>query len=174
MQVLLDEKQIEVMLDQIAKSIAEAVPAGSNLALVGVRSRGEVLAQRLQKLLGKYGWPDIDRGALDITLYRDDINQMGSTQPAVRTTEIDFNIDNRLIVLVDDVLNTGRSVRAALDALVDLGRPKAIWLAVLIDRGCRELPICADFVGKVVDADPEKRVNVYVKEMDGREEIVLE
>jgi len=144
-----------------------------SLALVGIRSRGEILAQRLQKMIQpRLG--SIDRGTLDITLYRDDLDRMGYQQPKVRSTEIDFNIDDRLIILVDDVLNTGRSVRAALDALIDLGRPCAIRLAVLIDRGHRELPIRADYVGKTIDAPPDKRVQVCLKEVDDKEQAFLE
>jgi pyrimidine operon attenuation protein / uracil phosphoribosyltransferase len=116
----------------------------------------------------------VDCGTLDITLYRDDLNRMTRQQPEVRTTEISFPIDDRLIVLVDDVLNTGRSARAALGALIDLGRPRAIRLAVLIDRGQRELPISADYIGKRIEAPREQRVNVYLREVDGREEVVVE
>jgi pyrimidine operon attenuation protein/uracil phosphoribosyltransferase len=174
MQVILDEKQIAELLEVLIAQIIKAVPPGASLALVGIRSRGEILAQRLQsQLQGQLG-STIDCGTLDITLYRDDLNQMGYQQPTVRATEIDFNIDDRLIVLVDDVLNTGRSIRAALDALIDLGRPRAIRLAVLIDRGQRELPISADYVGKIIDVPSDKRVHVCLQEVDDREEVVLE
>ena len=174
MPALLNKSEIGQTLERLAREIAAAEPASNGIALVGIRSRGEILAQRLQHILQKNGVTNVDMGALDITLYRDDLNQMGSSQPTVRTTEIDFSIDDRLIVLVDDVLNTGRSVRSALDALVDLGRPLAIRLAVLIDRGRRELPISADYVGKVIKVPINKRVQVYLHEVDDREEVVIE
>lgn len=171
--VLINNQEIARLLDKLAGTIFQA--SGQEVpALVGIRSRGEIVAQRLQGLLEKrYGRP-IDRGTLDITLYRDDINQYGGAHRAVRTTEITFSVDDRLIVLVDDVLNTGRSVRAALDALMDLGRPQAIRLAVLIDRGQRELPISADYTAMKADAPKDQRVYVYLQEVDQREEVVLE
>lgn len=174
MQVLLDRSQIEELLEQLADEIGASIPQGEAAALVGIRSRGEILAGRLMRLLGERGFTQLDQGTLDITLYRDDLNQMGHQQPIVRATEIDFDINERLIILVDDVLSTGRSVRAALDALMDLGRPKVIRLAVLIDRGGREFPIGADFVGKKFEVPADKRVQVYLTEVDEREEVVLE
>ena len=175
MEVILDENQIEKQLNVIAVQIIDDLPEGATLALVGIRSRGETLAQRLHKKLQKlHPQAPVDCGTLDITLYRDDLNQMSYQQPIVRATEIDFDISDRLIVLVDDVLNTGRSVRAALDALVDLGRPYAIRLVVLIDRGHRELPICPDYTGKTIDAPRDKRVHVYLREVDEKEEVVVE
>ena len=175
MEIILDQNQIERQLDRITEQIIDDLPAGASLALVGIRSRGETLAQRLeQKLQSLYPDIPLECGTLDITLYRDDLDQMGYQQPQVRATEIDFDINGRLIVLVDDVLNTGRSVRAALDALVDLGRPHAIRLAVLVDRGHRELPISADYVGKSIDAPHDKRVHVYLHEVDEKEEVVVE
>jgi pyrimidine operon attenuation protein/uracil phosphoribosyltransferase len=174
MQVILDSNQIAALLEKIAAEITAATPSDEPLALVGIRSRGEILAQRLQKLLEDKWSRQVDRGTLDITLYRDDLSQMGYQQPTVRSTEIDFDVDDRLIILIDDVLNTGRSVRSALDALIDLGRPRIIQLAILIDRGSRELPIGADYVGKTIEAPSDKRVQVYLREEDGREEVVLE
>ena len=170
----MDSQQIAELLEEIAAEIAASARQAETLALVGIRSRGEILAHRLQIILLDKWSLKTDRGTLDITLYRDDLNQMGYQQPVVRATEIDFNIDDRLIILVDDVLNTGRSVRAALDALIDLGRPEAIRLAVLVDRGSRELPIRPDYVGKTIEAPSDKRVNVYLQEPDKREEVVLE
>jgi len=172
--ICLDEKQISELLDKIAAQITASVPQNESVALVGIRSRGEVLAQRLHKILQEKWSCEIDRGVLDITLYRDDLNQAGKPQPLVRSTEINFDIDDRVIVLVDDVLNTGRSVRAALDALIDLGRPQAIHLAVLIDRGSRELPIRPDFVGKNLEVPREKKVQVYLREVDDKEVVVVE
>ena len=174
MQVILKENQIAELLDEIAEEIAAATAADVSLALVGVRSRGEILAQRLQKLIQDKRSDKVELGTLDITLYRDDLNQMSYQQPEVRTTEIDFCIDDRLIVLVDDVLKTGRSVRAAMDALIALGRPQAIRMAVLIDRGSRELPICADYVGKTIEVPIDKTVQVYLHEVDEKEEVVVE
>src|SRR5205814_8027966 len=148
--------------------------AGEALNIVGIRTRGEILAQRLAALLQTQGFSRIGRGVLDITLYRDDLSEIGP-RPLVRPTQIDVDIDGVPLLLVDDVLFTGRSVRAALDALSDFGRPTAIRLAVLIDRGGRELPIQADFVGLTLqDVPPHYRVNVRLAENDGRDEIVVE
>jgi len=173
-QVILDSDQINRLLEQMADAIAVAEGQQAAPSLVGVRSRGEILAMRLGKLLEKRVGGRVDRGALDITLYRDDLNQMRYDQPKVRATEIDFDIDGRLIVLVDDVLNTGRSVRAAMDALIDLGRPQAIRLAVLVDRGSRELPIRPDFVGESIQVPRDQTVQVYLSETDDRDEVVLQ
>ena len=163
-----------MLLDRLCEAIYADLEGQESVALVGIRSRGEILAGRLQELLLGMGVKQVDRGTLDITLYRDDPNQPGSGQPRVRATEIDFDINDRYVVLVDDVLWTGRSIRAGLDALTDLGRPRVIRLAVLIDRGERELPIQADFIGEKIDAPAEKRVQVYLSEVDEREEVVLE
>ncbi len=173
MQVLLDKKEIDRLMSELAERVAQSVRRESSLALVGIRSRGEILAQRMHELLEKELNRPIDLGVLDITLYRDDLNQKKDGQPMVRTTEIDFDVDGKLIILVDDVLNTGRSVRAALDALVDLGRPKAIRLAVLLDRGMREFPIAADYIGRKVEAPEDKKIQVYLQDVDGKEEVVL-
>jgi len=172
-QVLLDEQEINRLIHKLAVSIAASVGESGDLALVGIRSRGDILAQRLQRILQEKGYGRIDRGTLDITLYRDDLNSIGHQQPKLQSTEIDFSVDDRMIVLVDDVLNTGRSTRAAMEALIALGRPRCIRLTVLIDRGERELPIRADYVGKVMEVPPDRRVQVYLKERDGRDEVVL-
>ncbi|GAG42860.1 unnamed protein product, partial [marine sediment metagenome] len=139
------------------------------LAVIGIRNRGEVLAARLVDELHKLGAGDIDVGSLDITLYRDDLADLGP-QAVVRKTEINFDINGQYIILVDDVLHTGRSVRASLDALIDLGRPKAIRLAVLVDRPGRELPIQADFVGVSVPKE-DTTVTVQLTESDGIDEV---
>jgi pyrimidine operon attenuation protein/uracil phosphoribosyltransferase len=173
-QIILNESQIAEQINDLVEQIVGDIPAGVAPALVGIRTRGQTIAGRLQRKLAPHFAEPIECGTLDITLYRDDLNQMGAQQPIVRSTEIDFSIDDRLIILVDDVLNTGRSVRAALDALIDLGRPQAIRLAILIDRGQRELPIRPDYVGKIMDAPPRKRVRVYLREEDDKEEVVLE
>jgi len=142
--------------------------------VVGIRTRGETLAERLTDVLRKRGFKNIGRGVLDITLYRDDLSEVGP-KPMVRPTEINFDVDAKPLLLVDDVLFTGRSVRAALDALADFGRPSAIRLAVLVDRGGRELPIQPDFVGlELKDVPRDHRVNVFLSEVDGRDEIAVE
>jgi len=173
-ETLLHESDIARLLEKLAGAMLADLGTGSDPALIGIRSRGEILAQRLQRLLGRRTGRRVACGTLDITLYRDDLDQPGLQQPTVRTTVIPFDINDRLIVLVDDVLNTGRSVRAALDALADLGRPRAIRLAVLVDRGQRELPIRADYVGMETRVPPGERINVYLREVDGREEVVRE
>ena len=172
--VILGSGQIDAVLEEMAGKILSSAGQGDSIALVGIRSRGEILAERLRGKLADLGAGEVDCGTLDITLYRDDLDQMGYQQPTVRSTEIDFDINDRVIVLVDDVLNTGRSIRAALDALIDFGRPKAIRLAVLVDRGARELPIAADYVGKVIEAPADKRVQVYLSEVDDTEKVTLE
>ncbi len=176
MKRLLSETKIASLLERLAKAIAADCPADHGaIALIGIRSRGELLAGRLAKLLTQRLGTELPYGALDITLYRDDLEQaQPDRQPNVRTTEIPFDIEGRFIVLVDDVLNTGRSVRAALNALADLGRPRAIRLAVLVDRGRRELPIRADYAGIETTVPVEQRVNVFLRENDGRDEVVVE
>lgn len=174
-QTIVKAEELERLVKQLAQEIANDVKDESPVvALVGVRSRGEILAQRLQALLAQNHQIHADRGTLDITLYRDDLNRAADKQPVVKTTEIDFDINDRLIVLVDDVLQTGRSTRAAMDALIDLGRPEAIRLAVLIDRGQRELPIRADYVAKTITTtDRNQKVSVHFHETDGCDEVVF-
>jgi pyrimidine operon attenuation protein/uracil phosphoribosyltransferase len=175
MKVILDSAQIEQILTDLTGQIISDIPAHVDAAVIGVRSRGEVLAQRLSARLSKELGKDVPCGTLDITLYRDDLNSpQGTAQPQVRTTEIGFNIDDKIIILVDDVLYTGRSTRAAMDALIDLGRPMAIKLAVLVDRVGRELPIQADYAGYKGDAAPGKLVQVSLVESDGKDEVVIE
>ncbi len=175
MKVILDSKQIERILNDLAARIIAETSSRLNIAVVGIRSRGEVLAQRLSKRLSKRLGKDVPCGTLDITLYRDDLNSPQSVaQPEVRTTEIGFDVSDRIIILVDDVLYTGRSTRAALDALIDLGRPKAIKLAVLVDRAGREFPIQADYAGYKTDVAPGKLVQVNLVESDGKDEVVIE
>jgi pyrimidine operon attenuation protein/uracil phosphoribosyltransferase len=146
MSILLDEKGISVTLTRLADEIAASSPPGTPVAIVGIRRGGDELARRLLALLESMDVADLAHGTLDITLYRDDLAEIGPAA-VVRTTDIPFDIEGRYVILVDDVIYTGRSIRAALDALMDLGRPKAIRLAVLVDRGGRELPIQPDFVG---------------------------
>lgn len=167
----LGSKQMDEVLGTLADQVSGGISSPYPLAVVGIRSRGDILAQRLMKQLEKRGVKVAAQGVLDITLYRDDLDQVGG-QARVRATEINFNISDYVVLLVDDVLFTGRTVRAALDALVDLGRPKAIKLAVLVDRGGRELPIQPDFVGlKLPQAD--RHVQVKFVETDGEDRIVL-
>ncbi len=167
--ILLDERAMADCLDQLGRKILADLPEGVPLAVVGIRSRGEVLAQRLVDRLHRLGAERIDVGTLDITLYRDDLAERGP-QAVLRKTDIPFDIDGRFIILMDDVLHTGRSVRAALDALVDLGRPRAIRLAVLVDRPGRELPIQADYVGVRVSQE-DVPVAVRLTESDGIDEV---
>jgi pyrimidine operon attenuation protein/uracil phosphoribosyltransferase len=175
MKVLLNAKQIDIALNKLTNRIVADIPEGIEIAVIGIRSRGEIVAQRLAERLSEKIGAEIPRGTLDITLYRDDLNSPKSgSQPQVRTTEIRFDIDDKLIILVDDVLHTGRSARAAMDALIDLGRPKAIRLAVLVDRAGREFPIQADYAGYKADAKPGKLVQVLLKESDNKEQVVVE
>ena len=172
---VMDADRMSRALTRMAHEILERNRGLDELALVGIRTRGVPIARRLAKSLREINGDDIPTGALDITLYRDDLmrHQVGP-QPVVRKTEIPFSIDNRTIVLVDDVLYTGRTTRAALDALIDFGRPKAIQLVVLVDRGHRELPIKADYVGKNLPTSLKQSVQVRLQEIDGVDEVALE
>lgn len=172
MAILLTEAQMEMTLRNLASAIAVAVPRAHPFALVGIRRRGETLAKRLIPLLRECGHPPQHYGALDITLYRDDLSTIGP-KAVLRGTEIGFDVTDTWLVLVDDVLYTGRSVRAALDALIDLGRPSAIRLAVLVDRGWREFPIQPDFVGTTVETANYQIVKVKLAEVDGCNEVEL-
>ena len=175
MKTLLDAKQIGESLQALVDAIAQDNTNGTGIAVVGIRSRGEQLGERLAHLLTQRLGNPVPHGTLDITLYRDDLNTpQGQGQPVVRTTEISFNIDDKIVVLVDDVLFTGRSTRAAMDALIDLGRPRAIRLAVLVDRTGREFPIQADYAGHRTDIGPEQHVHVRLAETDGKDEVVVE
>lgn len=175
MKVILDSKQIEQVLGELAGGIVRDVKGKADVAVIGIRSRGEILAQRLASRLSEKLGKDVPCGTLDITLYRDDLNSpQGLAQPVVRTTEIGFNIDDKIIILVDDVLYTGRSTRAALDALIDLGRPRAIRLAVLVERAGREFPIQPDYTGFRADVSAGESVQVFLAESDGKEQVVVE
>jgi pyrimidine operon attenuation protein/uracil phosphoribosyltransferase len=175
MPVVMDADRIARTLTRIAHEIVERNKGVDDLALVGVRTRGVHLARRLQRILKEITGDDVPTGALDITLYRDDLMRHAvGPQPLVRRTEIPFSIDDRKILLVDDVLYTGRTTRAALDALIDFGRPRGIQLIVLVDRGHRELPIKADYVGKNLPTSPEESVQVLLQESDNRDEVVLQ
>ena len=170
---VLDAEGIEKALKRIAHEILEKNQGAlDRLVVIGIMRRGAVLAERLKKEIRQIGGADPPLGALDITFYRDDLTQI-SQSPVVHETRIDFDITNQRVVLVDDVLFTGRTIRCALDELIDFGRPKAVQLAVLIDRGHRELPIRADYVGKNVPTSLQEIVEVRFKEIDGTEEVVI-
>lgn len=170
MECLFHAEQIASMLHDLAGNVDRKNPEGE-ICLVGIRKRGVPLSHRLKQHLIDIRERVVDLGVLDITLYRDDLG-LRSDQPVVRRTEIDFDVTDKTIILVDDVLFTGRTARAALDALIDFGRPKSIQLAILIDRGHRQLPIQADFVGEKVKTAFDDLVLVRLKETDG-EDIVL-
>jgi pyrimidine operon attenuation protein/uracil phosphoribosyltransferase len=175
MPVVMDADRISRTLTRIAHEIVERNRGVEELAIVGVRTRGVFIAKRLAQTLKEITGHSSPTGALDITLYRDDLMRHSvGPQPLVRRTEIPFSIDNHKILLVDDVLYTCRTTRAALDALIDFGRPKAIQLIVLVDRGHRELPIKADYVGKNLSTAPDESVQVRLQEIDGQDEVLLE
>jgi pyrimidine operon attenuation protein/uracil phosphoribosyltransferase len=175
MPIIMDADRLGRTLTRIAHEILERNRTTENLALVGIRTRGDVLAKRLAKVLEDITSKPMRTGALDITLYRDDVmRHTVGPQPLVRRTEIPFSIDEQKILLVDDVLYTGRTIRAALDALIDFGRPKEIQLIVLVDRGHRELPIKADYVGKNVPTSRQESVQVRLRELDQVDEVLLQ
>ena len=175
MPVVMDADRVGRTLTRIAHEIIERNRTLDEIGLVGIRSRGEHLARRLADRLASISGEPVPTGALDITLYRDDLMRHAvGPQPLVRSTEIPFSIDDRIILLVDDVLYTGRTVRAALDALIDFGRPQAIQLVVLVDRGHRELPIKADYVGKNLPTSRRESVQVLLEEVDGHDEVVIQ
>lgn len=169
---IMDEKAIDRTLIRISHEIIEKNKGVEDLALVGIRRRGVPLARRLAKYISSIEGVDVPVGILDITLYRDDLSSL-TLQPVVHKTEINFNIADKSIILVDDVIYTGRTIRAALDALADLGRAKSIQLAVLIDRGHRELPIRPDYVGKNVPTSNDEIVEVRLEEIDGENSVVI-
>ena len=175
MPVVMDASRMGRSLTRIAHEIVERNRGVEDLALIGIRARGVPLANRLAAEIKQIAGVDVPTGALDITLYRDDLmlHAVGP-QPVIRRTEVPFSIDDRLILLVDDVLYTGRTTRAALDALIDFGRPRAIQLVALIDRGHRELPIRADYVGKNIPTSRQQSVQVRLSEIDGRDEVEVE
>ena len=169
---ILDKEGIRRSLTRIAHEIIERNKGTDNLTLVGIRRRGVPLAERLAERIKDIEGRLVPVGTLDITLYRDDLTTL-AYQPLVRSTEILFSVSGKTVVLVDDVIFTGRTIRAALDALIDLGRPRVIQLAVLIDRGHRELPIRADYVGKNVPTSGKEEVSVRLAEIDGEERVLI-
>jgi pyrimidine operon attenuation protein/uracil phosphoribosyltransferase len=171
----MDADRLGRSLTRIAHEILERNRGLEDLALVGIRQRGVPIAARLAVQLRELSGVEVPTGALDITLYRDDLMRHAvGPQPVIRRTEIPFSIDDRLILLVDDVLYTGRTIRAALDALIDFGRPRAIQLVVLVDRGHRELPIRPDYVGKNIPTSQQQSVQVRLVEIDGVDEVEVE
>jgi pyrimidine operon attenuation protein/uracil phosphoribosyltransferase len=169
--VVLDRDDIRRTLVRIAHEIVEKNPDGK-IALVGIHRRGAILAQRLHTLTGELLEQSVPLGFVDISFYRDDLATR-PTAPVVRATQLDFQLDGRTTVIVDDVLYTGRTVRAAIDEIFDYGRPSRVQLAVLIDRGHRELPIRPDYVGKNLPTSQEQRVYVCVEEIDGHDEVTI-
>lgn len=170
--MVLDADGIKRTLKRIAHEIIEKNQGANDIAVIGIKNRGAFLAERIAKEIKKIEGIDVKVGALDITLYRDDLTEVAE-HPVVHSTEIDFDITGMRIILVDDVLFTGRTVRCALDELIDFGRPANIQLAVLIDRGHRELPIRPDFVGKNIPTAKKESIEVRLKECDETEEVVV-
>ena len=170
---VMDKDSIRRALTRISHEILERNKGVGELCIVGIRTRGAFLAERLKDIIKQIEQTDVPVGILDITLYRDDLTTI-NTQPIVHETLIDFDLKNKIVVLVDDVLFTGRTIRAALDALIDFGRPSNIQLAVLVDRGHREFPIRADFVGKNIPTSIDQNVQVSLEEADGVDEVIVE
>ena len=174
--VVLDGDDVRRSLVRIAHEIVERngdPPQLSPLAIVGIHRRGALLAARLRELLAEHTGADVPLGALDISFYRDDLGRRAADMPTVHDTELDFPLDGATVVIVDDVLFTGRTVRAAIEALFDYGRPARVQLAVLVDRGHRELPVRPDYVGKNLPTAEDERVNVAVSELDGHDEVTI-
>jgi pyrimidine operon attenuation protein/uracil phosphoribosyltransferase len=173
--VVLEHDDLRRTLRRISHEIAEKNPEPARLAVVGIHTRGAVLARRLHTFLGELTGTDLPIGDIDISFYRDDVGASGHrlSQPVVHDSHIDFDLAERTVVLVDDVLFTGRTTRAAIDALFDYGRPDRIQLAVLVDRGHRELPFRPDYVGKNLPTSREERVNVRLEEIDGIDQVTI-
>ncbi len=169
--VLLDKKAIERTVNRMTHEILEKNEGCSALSLIGIRTRGIYLANRIQSKIKGIEGITLPLGILDITMYRDDLSKLKS--PEVKKTEISFDVNNMTVILVDDVMHTGRTTRAAIDAIMDLGRPKKIQLAVLVDRGNRELPIHPDYAGLVYSVHPREEVLVRLNEVDGKDEVVV-
>jgi pyrimidine operon attenuation protein/uracil phosphoribosyltransferase len=171
--VVMDADGIDRSLTRIAYELLEKNKGVEDTVLVGIQTGGVFLAERLKQKINRIEGADVPTGLLDITLYRDDL-RFSNKKPMLGKTDIPFSLDDRKVVLIDDVLFTGRTIRAAMDALIDFGRPKLIQLAVLIDRGHRELPIRADFVGKNLPSSLWEAVTVHLKEKSGKDEVVIE
>jgi pyrimidine operon attenuation protein/uracil phosphoribosyltransferase len=171
--VIIDAEEMRRAITRISHEIVEKNRGTSEVVLIGIRRRGVPLAERIRDNVRTFEKAEVPLGILDITLYRDDLQRVAQ-QPVVRTSEIPFDIEDKIVVLVDDVLFTGRTVRAALDALIDYGRPRSIQLAVLVDRGHRELPIRADYVGKNVPTSRREVVHVNLRETDGEDGVHID
>ena len=169
---LMDEKAIGRAITRISHEIIERNKGIEDFVLVGIKTRGVPIANRISKKIEQIEGSKINTGQIDITLYRDDLKTI-NTDPVVNGSNIDFNINDKIVILVDDVLYTGRTVRSALDAVVDIGRPKAIQLAVLVDRGHRELPIRADYVGKNVPTSKDEIISVKLSEIDEEDSVTI-
>ena len=172
MTTIMGELEIRRALVRIVHEIIEKNKGTRNLALIGIKRRGDFIARRIAEKIKENEGKKVLIGALDITLYRDDL-QLVSETPIVESTEIPFDLSEKVVILIDDVLYTGRTIRAAMEEILDFGRPKAIQLAVLLDRGHRELPIQADFIGKKIPTARNEIVDVYVKELDGEDCVVI-
>ncbi|HOU18205.1 MAG TPA: bifunctional pyr operon transcriptional regulator/uracil phosphoribosyltransferase PyrR [Candidatus Marinimicrobia bacterium] len=169
---LADEQGVNRTITRLAHEIIENCKGTENVGIIGIRTRGDYLAKRLAHKIEEIENVKLPVGVLDVVMYRDDF-RMKTKLPRVEVTDIPFNVDGKILILVDDVIYTGRTIRAALDALMDFGRPAAIQLAVLVDRGHRELPIKPDYVGKNVPTSIGEEVRVMIKEIDGKDEILL-
>ena len=169
---LLSEKEMDLVIEEMAKKLVDECGSEDGLLIVGIKTRGVPLAEWLSKKIGAITDKQVQVGSLDINLYRDDLSEVDEN-PVVRRTELPFSIAGRGVILTDDVLYTGRTIRAALDALVDFGRPKYIKLAVMVDRGFRELPIQADYIGRYVETTAEQNVKVKFETTDGKNEILI-
>ncbi|HNZ36560.1 MAG: bifunctional pyr operon transcriptional regulator/uracil phosphoribosyltransferase PyrR [Candidatus Marinimicrobia bacterium] len=169
---LADEQGVNRTITRLAHEIIENCKGTENVGIIGIRTRGDYLAKRLAHKIEEIENVKLPVGVLDVVMYRDDF-RMKTKLPRVEVTDIPFDVDGKILILVDDVIYTGRTIRAALDALMDFGRPAAIQLAVLVDRGHRELPIKPDYVGKNVPTSIGEEVRVMIKEIDGRDEILL-
>lgn len=169
---ILNEEEIKRTLQRLTHQVLESNTEKEEIVLIGIQTRGVHLAKRIQAILRDIEGKDVPLGILDITLYRDDLTVVG-TKPQVKETQIDFDLNEKIVILVDDVLFTGRTIRAALDEIMDFGRPKTVMLLVLIDRGHRELPIRADFVGKNIPTSKNETVLVHLAEIDGKDEVVI-
>lgn len=171
--IILEASEIERILTRMTHEILEVHKGVENLALIGIQTRGVYLAKRIRSMIHKIEGEEVPSGDMDITLYRDDWTRI-SNNPLVQTTDIPFSVDDRQVILIDDVLFTGRTIRAAMDSLIDFGRPERIELAVLVDRGHRELPIQADYVGKFVETRRSETVNVLLADVDAEENVLIE
>ena len=170
---LLNENDIARAISRISHEILERNKGPENIALIGIRTRGVTLSSRLQEKINTIENTQVETGALDITLYRDDLGA-GLQKPELKKTEITFALEGKHVILCDDVLFTGRTIRAAIDALMDFGRPASVQLAVLVDRGHRELPIRPDYVGKNIPTPKSKRIQVYLKEVDDEDKVIIQ